>query len=86
MGFSHIQFAMVDLNINSTNQTISPQLHVLFDYMFTTITSSNDDMVSTIWLYLITCPGDEAGTRSNAKRQWDEQQYHIRKDVTKLMD
>ena len=48
---------MVGLIIKLHNRSIPPQLHVIFDDMFTTVESThNDEVVTKIWTNMITSP------------------------------
>ena len=48
---------MVGLILKLHNNSKSPQLHVVFDDMFTTIASAhNDEVVPKIWTNMITNP------------------------------
>ena len=48
MGLSCITYKMVGLIINLTIQKIYPKFHIVFNDMFTTIISNNDDVVPII--------------------------------------
>ena len=57
MGFSCMHSTLVGLVLNLHTHSISPQFHVVFDDMFTTVTSpDNETVVPKIWSDLITCP------------------------------
>ena len=55
LGFSRLHSTMVGLIINLHNQYISPQFHIVFDEMFTTVVSKhNEEVLPKIWTNMIT--------------------------------
>ena len=56
MGFSRLHSTMVALVLNLNTHSISPQFHVVFDDMFTSVHSNQEEVVPKIWSSLITCP------------------------------
>ena len=56
LGFSRMHSTMIGLILNLRTKFISPQFHVVFDDMFTTITSNEDEVVPAIWSHLLMSP------------------------------
>ena len=56
LGFSRMHSTMVGLVLNLQTKFISPQFHIVFDDMFTTINSNNEEVAPRMWTSLITSP------------------------------
>ena len=56
MGFSRLHSTMVGLILNLNTRSISPQFHVVFDDMFTSVVSNQTEVVPKIWTSLLMSP------------------------------